>query len=134
LHLRKDNAREYIMNESNIYIMVHETVPLYPSFLEEKAMNTPDSKQAMRIKWYRLWLNRKICWYAFDHILKFIVNKRNTKSANLPAAGWPITTFVNDNISFTREKRHSEVDIIYKIRNMTRRVQKTVMELFYATN
>ena len=37
-------------------------------------MNTPDSKRAMRIRWYRLWLVRKICWYAFNYIMKISID------------------------------------------------------------
>jgi len=50
-------------------------VQLYPSFLEEKAMNTPDSQQAIRIRWYRLWLDRKIGWYTVIYMMKMIVEQ-----------------------------------------------------------
>jgi hypothetical protein len=40
--------------------------------LEERAMKTPNSKQAIRIRWYGLWLNRRANWYAFDFMMKII--------------------------------------------------------------
>jgi hypothetical protein len=36
-------------------------------------MNTPDSKQVMRIRWHRLWLNRRILWYAFNYYIMKII-------------------------------------------------------------
>lgn len=49
------SAREYIMNESILHIMVNATVLSYPSSLQEQAMNMPNLLQVTRIGNYGLW-------------------------------------------------------------------------------
>jgi hypothetical protein len=35
-------------------------------------MNTPDLKQAIRIRCYGPWLKRKMIWYTFNYIMRLI--------------------------------------------------------------
>jgi hypothetical protein len=48
-----------------------------PVSWKRRAMSTPNSEQAIRIRWYDLWMDRIVIWCAFGFIMKIVKDHLN---------------------------------------------------------
>jgi hypothetical protein len=108
-------------------------------------MNTPNSEQAIRIRWYGQWLNQRVIWYAFDFIMKIIKEYLHPYYSGVELydnrrckVRFPLRTYGNDREKelsfrdvFSRNLNNDKSRFSFPIRNISGQVKTNGNDRIY---